>query len=196
MISKLNEHSSLSDCESIIDAAFRAFVYAGQALKLIKDNKLWEQAGRNSFAEYCNIKWNFGFDYAGRLIAGYEIVELLISAKAISKKEAPYIKEAEIRPARTLLQNTPELIPKAYKDARKNNNGYLPTSIQLKKSVDKVNPKPIKQDKGKVVKFIKVSTTITMEQYEEWSKNFENLNESEYLKRLILEDIKKKRKKH
>ena len=66
--------NTLERCEKIIEKGQETFVEVGQALAIIRDNKLWKQ-GYGSFVEYVEERWGYGKSHAYRLIKAAEDVE-------------------------------------------------------------------------------------------------------------------------
>jgi hypothetical protein len=63
--------------EAVIALAQRTFLDAGLALKVIRDEKLYEAAGHDSFETYCLKKWGYSQNYSNRLIAAFNCNQLL-----------------------------------------------------------------------------------------------------------------------
>lgn len=61
------ESKALTVCERTIEQGLPAFVGVGRALAEIRGGKLWRQ-GYDSFAEYCQTRWEFGNRRARQLI--------------------------------------------------------------------------------------------------------------------------------
>jgi hypothetical protein len=70
------ERKTLDRCEKTIQAGQRTFVEVGQALAEIRDQRLYRGAFP-SFEAYCKTTWDFGRQYAYRLIGSAEVVQKL-----------------------------------------------------------------------------------------------------------------------
>lgn len=100
------ERSDLRRLESIIEKGKQTFVEVGQALKQIRDEKLYREKW-NTFDAYCEDRFDFKRRYADRLIEAAEIkmspIGLKISneaqarevAKTPPKKRSEVVKTAE-----------------------------------------------------------------------------------------------------
>lgn len=67
------EKVSLVDCESVIERGVRTFVEVGTALAQIRDGRLYRE-DHGTFEEYCNARWSFTPQHAGRLMIAAEVV--------------------------------------------------------------------------------------------------------------------------
>jgi hypothetical protein len=70
------EKDVLRQCEEQIEAGLHSFIVVGNALCMIKDQRLY-RAQFSSFEEYCQSKWGIGRQYAYRLIAAGQVVRRL-----------------------------------------------------------------------------------------------------------------------
>lgn len=70
------EFVELDRCESVIRQGLETTGEVIQALKVIKDRKLYRQDYR-SFESYCTTKWGFGANYAGKLMAAGDVAEVV-----------------------------------------------------------------------------------------------------------------------
>jgi hypothetical protein len=61
--------ATLSDLEDTIERGFHWFLEVGQALKTIKDKKLWHPR-YESFAEYVEVRWKWTTRYANNVVRG------------------------------------------------------------------------------------------------------------------------------
>lgn len=73
---------SLKQCEEIIGRGISSFIEVGNALRAIRDGKLYK-AEFKTFEEYCQQRWNWGRAYANRQIAASDTVENLAPRGAI-----------------------------------------------------------------------------------------------------------------
>jgi hypothetical protein len=68
----LANEDRLALLEGIIERGFQTFLEVGQALKEIKDQKLWKPR-YVSFEEYCHARWKWGLRYSNKVIQSSEI---------------------------------------------------------------------------------------------------------------------------
>ena len=64
----------LLELETLIGRNQECFYKIGQALKEIRDNRLYKQALFESFETYTRQRWDMGKAYAYRLIRAYEVI--------------------------------------------------------------------------------------------------------------------------
>ena len=64
----------LLELETLIGRNQECFYKIGQALKEIRDNRLYKQALFKSFETYTRQRWDMGKAYAYRLIRAYEVI--------------------------------------------------------------------------------------------------------------------------
>lgn len=72
-----HETTRLVKLEAVIAGGKKAFVAVGLALAEIKQNKMYQLCGFDTFEGYCKTKWNFTRQYANYLVNGAEAVESL-----------------------------------------------------------------------------------------------------------------------
>jgi len=121
--------------EQIIALAQRTFLDAGLALKAIRDEKLFEAAGHDSFETYCVKKWNYSLNYANRLIAAFYCNQVL-------KKE--FASTGEILPSnefqyRALMGLKESLWVKTWKEVLKHAAGKPVTGEMVETVVNKLD---------------------------------------------------------
>lgn len=90
-ISELSELETLADLEPIIERYRRCFVDAGNALRTIRDRRLY-RAEHGTFEEYCEKRWGFTPQYANKLVLATDTV-----AKLETIVSNPPIVEAHVR---------------------------------------------------------------------------------------------------
>jgi hypothetical protein len=73
------EWAKLKECETTIKAGQQTFVEVGKALLAIRDGKLYREK-YSTFEFYCETKWQWGRNYANKLIAGVQAVSSLPKA--------------------------------------------------------------------------------------------------------------------
>ena len=69
--------ATLEDCERVIARGMRGYIEAGQALEVIRDQRLYRKAGYADFGNYCGERWGWGRDYADRQIQSARVVRQL-----------------------------------------------------------------------------------------------------------------------
>lgn len=89
-----SDQQRLDELESVIETWINDAVRVGQALREIRDKRLY-RATRQTFEEYCKIDWNMGRHYANRLIASESVTAILEpigttpSSEAVARELAP-----------------------------------------------------------------------------------------------------------
>lgn len=58
----------LEELEAVIERGLETFIEVGQALKEIRDNRLYKEIGYTRFEDYCRERWSFERSYAYYLI--------------------------------------------------------------------------------------------------------------------------------
>lgn len=71
--------TDLAICEATIEAGLDTFYEVGNALRKIKDEKLWMGTTYVSFEAYCTERWGFKLSNAYNLMSGSEVVNNLPS---------------------------------------------------------------------------------------------------------------------
>ena len=103
------ERKSLAACEKTITANIRAFVKVGEALRAIRDGRLYRESYK-TFEAYCRDRWDFTRTHGYRLISASETMEVLSPVGG-----ALPTAEAQLRP---LLQFELADRPKVWQDVR------------------------------------------------------------------------------
>ncbi len=129
---QLNE---LQACEAVIRRGFQTFYDVGKAFARIRDARLYRDKF-DTFEAYCREKWQYGRDYADRLIAAAEIVTHLQTIDCPLPE-----RETHVRP---LIGLTKEQAAAAWKEA-----------LELAREV----PMTVKLVKGAAAKFKKREST-------------------------------------
>lgn len=81
---------NLAELENIITKGLETFVEVGQALKVIKDRRLWVNTGYTSFDSYCQGKWGFGQGNAYYLIGTSEVANNVGATTSVAAHIAPF----------------------------------------------------------------------------------------------------------
>lgn len=76
MAELITEPDELTRLEAVVEQFRGSFVAAGQALRAIRDQRLYREQFV-TFEEYCAGRWGFNRNYGNKLIRGVEIVEAL-----------------------------------------------------------------------------------------------------------------------
>ncbi len=122
----------LNELETVIAHNQECFCQIGQALKEIRDGRLYKQALFETFEAYTRARWDIGRSQAYRLIKSYEVIRNL---SPIGDKLS--VNESQVRP---LAQLEPCEQRKAWKDFM-NSNIEL-TAHNIRKFIDARKPKP------------------------------------------------------
>jgi hypothetical protein len=67
-----NDMQKLVRCEEIVDKGVRNMLDAADALKEIRDNRLYKERGYSSFDQYLADEWGFGRSYIHKIIKSSE----------------------------------------------------------------------------------------------------------------------------
>lgn len=119
---------TLSELEEVITKAACAFVFAGLALAMIREEKLHREAGYGTFEKYCKERWGFSRQRAYQLIGGAEIAVHLSTLVDI----APPANEVQVRP---LVGRALDEAVKIWKLANDMAAGALVTGSLVKKAI-------------------------------------------------------------
>lgn len=155
---------SLKHHEEIIADGMKSFLYVGQSLMAIRDERLYEEK-YDSFEAYCQKRWNFNRAHAYRLIEAADVVSELSpigdTETKKSKQKTPIVAPQNESQARALATaaDTPEerrqVWEKVVETAPKNEAGEpIITAKLVSKVADEVvgpkndSPKPSKPVKA------------------------------------------------
>lgn len=69
--------ASLAELEAIIAKGMASFIETGNAVREIRDRRLYREQGFATFEEYCLKRWRFGRNYVNKQIAAVMVVENL-----------------------------------------------------------------------------------------------------------------------
>lgn len=109
----------LTFLEAVIDRGQYQFLAVGDALRQIKDGKLWRHTHR-SFEDYCEDRWSFSSNYARRLLKARDVMGVL-------PPETEVLPENE-RQARALLAVPEERRAQVWSEAVKRGGDALRAS--------------------------------------------------------------------
>jgi hypothetical protein len=121
----VDQKIELSQLEVKIEKGLRSFREAGQALLLIKEQKLYSQA---TFEDYCRERWDIKKSHAYRLIGAFKVLEDL---SPVGEVPLP-ISERQIRPIAKLL---PEQRQPAWEAAVAVAEKPAPTTLEIEAAV-------------------------------------------------------------
>jgi hypothetical protein len=122
----------LNELETLIAHNQEGFCQIGQALKEIRDGRLYKEALFETFEAYTRARWDIGRSQAYRLIKSYEVIRNL---SPIGDKLP--VNESQVRP---LAELEPCEQRKAWKDFI--NSGIELTAYNIRKFIDGRKPKP------------------------------------------------------
>ena len=71
------DKARLLSLEAVIEANQRNFYAVGQALKEIRDHRLYRRTGFDSFEDYVKSRWDMGISHSYRLIDAFKVVKHL-----------------------------------------------------------------------------------------------------------------------
>lgn len=141
------ETTALRDAESRIEKGGKTFIDVGNALALIRDEKLY-RATHSTFAEYCKERWGFVRSRAYQFLQAAEVTSNLSTIVDISNDPKTLAKKAKIQNAppeshlRELAKAPPILRNEALKLASEATP--KPTAKDIAAAVKKVTaPKPV-----------------------------------------------------
>lgn len=123
------ESAQLAAAEAVIAAGIKTFVEVGEALAGIRDQRLY-RAAFPTFEDYCRQRWNFGRNYANKVIAAAEMT------KALGTAVPTPVAERVVR-ALAPLKAAPETMKAAYAEAVTEAGGAVPTADAVKAIVDR-----------------------------------------------------------
>jgi len=132
--------------EAVIKHHEQMFREVGQALKVIRDNRLYKTPDNmtRTFAEYCTEERGGGRDYVYKLIRAAEVS---VNVDTLSTTNEKPINESQVRPL-TLEALSPEQQSKAWDMAvrMKPKDAKRVSSVLVKKAVEKVLNRPLTSD--------------------------------------------------
>ncbi|HLF43230.1 MAG TPA: hypothetical protein VJA46_06860 [Acidimicrobiia bacterium] len=121
---------TLAECEAIIERGLETFVEVGQALLIIRDNRLYRETHK-TFESYCDERWDMSRVHAHRLIGASEVIRVLPIGNT---PQAPS-NEAQAR-ALAPLKGAPDLMAEAWAEAVSESDGK-PTAKVVSEAVAK-----------------------------------------------------------
>lgn len=105
------EHARFEECTVQVRKGMRALLEVGEPLKEIRENRLY-RAGYKTFAAFCRVELSISRNYADRLIAAWECIQVLKSMTTVIKPES--LNENQVRELIGLdKQQLPAVIEKA-----------------------------------------------------------------------------------
>lgn len=116
----------LADLEADIEAGLRGYERAGQALRQIRDERLYLETGYSSFDAYCRDRWGFSRIHAYRQIDAAAVAGLLPTGNT-----APPVTERQARELAPLVRADPAAVADVWQAAQAA-HGPSPTAEQLR----------------------------------------------------------------
>ena len=116
----------LADLEADIETGIRGYERAGQALREIRDERLYLEAGYSSFDTYCRDRWGFSRIHAYRQIDAAAVAGLLPTGNT-----APPVTERQARELAPLIRADPAAVADVWQAAQAA-HGPAPTAEQLR----------------------------------------------------------------
>jgi hypothetical protein len=134
---------TLKDNEAVIQRGMLQVWEVANALKDIREQKQYLEAGFKTFEAYCQERWKFTRDYASKLIQGAEVVANVSASvnKAVNDLSTIVDKLPESEwQARAIREATkqPEEQAEVWEQAVEDAGGEQPTAPQIKRAAEKV----------------------------------------------------------
>ena len=63
-----NNVTRLAELEAVIEGGMRTFIEVGQALRTIRDTRIYREQGYKTFEDYCRARWHWSKTHANRQI--------------------------------------------------------------------------------------------------------------------------------
>ena len=120
--------NTLKDCELVIEKGLNTFYEVGEALTIIRDNKLYKDTNL-TFESYCLDKWGIKRNYANKLISSSTVINNLLDGKA-----GTIVPKAESQ-AREISKAEPEDQAEVWLQAQEETGKEQPTAQEIKKVV-------------------------------------------------------------
>jgi hypothetical protein len=128
-----DELLELADRELVIQKGLKTFYEVGEALLAIREKRLYRQS-YDTFAEYCQQRWDMSKTHANRLIGASEVVENLTPMGVIPETER------QVRPLTQL--DRPEAQQAAWRQAVDDAPEGKPTAKQVQAVVNEMKGTP------------------------------------------------------
>jgi hypothetical protein len=137
---------TLRDNEAVIQRGLTQVWEVAAALADIREQKQYREAGFKTFEDYCQERWQFGRDYAERLIQGSQVYDNIASMVSDVDDEMPTIvgknsvlpaTESQTRAIRKETKDPKEQAA-VWVQAVEDAGGEQPTAPQIKEAAAKV----------------------------------------------------------
>lgn len=152
---------TLADNEAVIKRGLIQVWEVAAALADIREQKQYREAGFKTFEEYCQERWQFGRDYAERLIQGsrvydnvaHQVNEMMYKMPThVGKNIELPTQEAQTRAIRQAAKE-PAVQAEVWVQAVEDAGGQQPTAPQIREAAAKVTasktaPPPKDEDDG------------------------------------------------
>jgi hypothetical protein len=126
------ERAALAECEGIIERHKRTFVEVGNALRTIRDQRLY-RATHATFEDYCRERWALGRSRSHQLVAAVNVLDNLSTAVDMPNSEW------QIRPLASL---PPDQQQAAWNTAVRTSTTGVPTGPEVAAVVREMKPAP------------------------------------------------------
>lgn len=141
--------SEIEEKERLENIVQQAFFVAGQALKTLRDKKLYRET-HATFEKYAEAKFGYKKSAAYYLINASEVVNNLKCPQIVEKIETIEILPASESQCRPMTKLPPERQRLAWSKAIRKANGRVPSAKIVKEAVDEIEGKlKVKTDKTK-----------------------------------------------
>ena len=126
----------LQELETVIERGLATFVEVGQALREIRDSRLYRDRGYDRFEDYCDQRWRprLSRDYAYKLIEAAATVEAM-STIVYTDDIKPPEKESHVRPLAPIAREDPEAAAAIWQQEREEHGDDL-TARDVEEAVD------------------------------------------------------------
>lgn len=141
LVNRMRIEPTLSDCEHKIERAVFAYAEAGEALRTIRDNKLYKDKGFRSFDTYCRERWSWSRVHAHRMIeagAVHDVIYDQAKTLPIGNSFAPPRNEATARELAP-LRKEPKVLTEVWAEVVEQ-HGPDATARQVRRVVAEVLP--------------------------------------------------------
>jgi hypothetical protein len=134
-----NDPASLRRLEEQEAKLRRSFAEIGEALSVIRNERLYHARGYKTFESYAQDRWGFGREYAHRLMVGSEIHRRLLP----TGNTLP-INERQVRELVPVYRQDPDRVVEVWSEAVEAANGLQPSAAAIRAVVngEPVKPRP------------------------------------------------------
>ena len=97
LVNRMRIEPTLSDCEHKIERAVLAYAEAGDALRTIRDKKLYKDSHK-TFEAYCRSRWNWSRVHAHRMIEAGAVHDSIYGARKTLPRVTRWSRRATSEP--------------------------------------------------------------------------------------------------